>query len=385
MSGRDVWSRCPVQITSLSIHFDLRKCQNDPMSSGFFSEQIQQALRHTMGPQVGIPQFIQRFEAEFISIHDLELLGNLAIRSGYFSEFIHLCAKKLDDNAEIPWAHFVQCLKLGMNNVSPVLKKSVYDGAQTQKLLEHLCRTHFLDDAYPDLPQIRRERISLWNDKHHFHKKELLSQVEMLRTQGLDTEEELALRKLQKFFPKDLAIQKLMEEAQERKALLLLEAKVRAPESVWEKTERPIVSEEEREMLQNIISSMSKQLKKSPDLARDFAVALLTWDHPEGALEILQNHKKNKKRTKSEVWLQMESLLMARRFVALLTLIDQTEASPNLEPDDTFGLLYLRARAFWGLGNRFSAIEILENLVNHRPTYRSALTLLRLWKDGGSA
>lgn len=354
------------------------------MSSELISEQIQEALAHPSGPQMGVPVLIKRFETEFISLQDLEALGLLAIRSGQFTEFVFLCVKKLEENAEIPWAHFVQALQLGMKSVPLLLKKAIYEGAETQKLLEQLCRSHFLDDTYPDLPHIRRERRSQWTDKHHFHKKELLAQVEMLRTQELDQDEEKVLRKLQKNFPKDVAIQRLMEGLQERKALLLLEAKVRAPESVWEKTEKPTLTEEDREMLQAIISSMTKQIKKNPDLAKDFAVALLTWEHPEGALEILENHKKGKRRTKSEVWLQMESLLLARRFLALLTLINETEQSPNLEPDDTFGLLYLKARALWGLGSRFSAIEILENLVNHRPTYRSALTLLRLWKEGGS-
>lgn len=354
------------------------------MSAELISAQIHEALLHPSGPQMGVPILLKRFESEFISLSDLEALGLLAIRSGHYTEFVFLCAKKLDENAEVPWAHFVQALQLGMKSVPLSLKKALYDGAQTQKLLEHLCRSHFLDDAHPDLPQIRRERRSQWTDKHHFQKKELLAQVEMLRTQELDQEEEKVLRKLQKSFPKDLAIQKLMEELHERKALLLLEEKVRAPESAWEKTEKPVITEEDREMLQAVISSMTKHIKKHPDLVKDFAVAMLTWEYPEGALEILENHKKGKRRTKSETWLQMESLLQARRFLALLTLINQTEQSPNLEPDDTFGLLYLKARALWGLGSRFSAIEILENLVNHRPSYRSALTLLRLWKEGGS-
>lgn len=355
------------------------------MASDFISDQISEAVRHSRGPQIGIPQLIQKFETEFLMLQDFEALGQLVLRSGHFIEFSFLCVKKLQDNAEIPWAHFAQCLKLGLPNFSFALKKSLFEGAQTQKLVEQLCRNHNLDDVSPELSKIRRERVSSWTDKHHFLKKELLAQVEMLRTQELDAEEEKALRKLQKFFPKDLAIQKLMEQARERKALLLLEAKVRAPESQWEKTEHPMLSEEDREMLQSIIGSMAKHLKKYPELSRDFAVALLTWDHPEGALEILEGHKKEKRKTKSETWLQMESLLMARRFLALLTLIDQTEKSPNLEPDDTFGLLYLKARALWGLGSRFSAIEILENLVNHRPHYRSAMTLLRLWKEGGNS
>ena len=354
------------------------------MATDFISDQIVDAVRHPRGPQAGIPILIQRFESEFLGMTDFELLGQLVLRSGHYMEFSYLCLKKLQDNAEIPWAHFAECLRLGLPSFSFALRKALFSGAEMQKLVEHLCRNHHLDDVSPELPKIRKERVSTWHDKHHFLKKELLNQIEMLRTQELDAEEEKALRKLQKFFPKDLAIQKLMEQAKERKALLLLEAKVRAPESQWEKTEHPMLSEEDREMLQNIIGSMSKHVKKHSELARDFAVALLTWDHPEGALEILENHKKGKRRTKSEVWLQMEALLMARRFLALLELIDVTEKSPNLEPDDTFGLLYLKARALWGLGSRFSAIEILENLVNHRPHYRSALTLLRLWKEGGN-
>lgn len=350
----------------------------------FFSEQIKEALAHQQGPQFGIPELMKRFESEFISLPDLESLGILALRSGHHSEFITLCVKKLDDNAEIPWAHFAECISKWTKIIPGVLKRAIYSGAETQKLLEHLCRCHTLDDMFTELPQIRRELKSQWSDKHHFLKKELLAQVEMLRTQELDQDEERALRKLHRLFPKDQAIQRLIEEQRERKALHLLEARVRAPESIWEKTEKPDLDPEDRQIIHAIILSMQRALKKNPELRKDFSVALLTWDYPEGAIEILEKSKRIKKPTKSEVWLLMEALLQARRFVALLTLIGETEQSPNLEPDDIFGLLYLKARAYWGLGNKFSAIEILENLVNHRPSYRSAITLLRLWKDGGS-
>src|SRR5690606_30020977 len=78
-------------------------------------------------------------------------------------------------------------------------------------------------------------------------------------------------------------------------------------------------------------------------------------------------------------WLRLEALLGCRRFIELLTELTNMEMALSHEPETFFATAYLRAQAFWGLGQKHNAIEVLEGLLASRPHYRAASSLLTLW------
>ena len=86
--------------------------------------------------------------------------------------------------------------------------------------------------------------------------------------------------------------------------------------------------------------------------------------------------------TPEKNWLTLELLIQCRRFVECLAAVDQVELSYAEDPESTFGAAYVRARALRGLGQTSLALEILQGIVNVRPNYRSAQTLIHEWAGG---
>jgi hypothetical protein len=83
-------------------------------------------------------------------------------------------------------------------------------------------------------------------------------------------------------------------------------------------------------------------------------------------------------------WMTLDLLIECRRFVECLVSVDQVEIAHCHDPETTFGAAYIRARALHGLGQDAQAIEILQSIVNIRPNYRSARTLMHEWAGGVS-
>jgi hypothetical protein len=110
-------------------------------------------------------------------------------------------------------------------------------------------------------------------------------------------------------------------------------------------------------------------------MAFDFAVAAYMLESFEDALSLLSFSEE----TESLIWFRMEVLLKCRRFVELLTDLAKIEILFAHDPETFFATAYLRAQAMWGLGQKHTAIEVLEGLLAARPHYRAASALLSIW------
>ena len=81
------------------------------------------------------------------------------------------------------------------------------------------------------------------------------------------------------------------------------------------------------------------------------------------------------------LWFRLEALLKARHFVEVLHEITHIELQFAHEPETFFATAYLRAQAYWGLGQKHSAMEVMDSVLVSRPHYRAASALLSLWSQ----
>lgn len=327
-------------------------------------------------------QLVRKYEILDLAIKDFEVVAAFFLRGGYYFLLAELCVKKLMAEAQIPWGHFGRALARGSLALPLSVKKAVVVGAAAQSASAELARSHALDESESDHSQLRRERRQNQQTYYRNQKKELIMQLEMFRSQELEQEEERIIEHLMHLFPMDEEILELEEQLRARKAVRLLEKKLQETNSSQERPDVPLLEVDEKEQLDIIVDSMKRVWKKyhnKESLGHDFAIALLMWDYPDASLEFLNETNASERST----WTRFEALLMSRQFVNLLNEIELF-GDRDKHPDHTFALLYLKALALWGLGHRIAAVEILEGIVTHRPQFRSALTLLHLWK-GGSA
>lgn len=325
-------------------------------------------------------QLTKKYENQSLSLPELDRLGLYFLNSGQGASFVSFCLRRRALDLEISWAFFTACLFASCPEIPKEIKQALHEGARESSREDDICRAK--DLQYPEYEARRRARRQEFNRAHQERRFDLLARVEMLRSQEMEEEEEQALLELGRLFPGDEDIRQQQNALRERKAIRILENKLQGYEPPWENQE-PALTEAERQLVQNIFEAMRREWQsenQDEHMGHDFAVALMQWEAPLEALDFLSSQSSSLR----ILWTRLEALLQARHFVELLNELERGERLSAHDPEATFALLYLKAHALWGLGHRFAAVEILEGIANHRPHYRSVVTLLHLWKGGSS-
>jgi len=323
---------------------------------------------------------LQKYSTQKIPLEQIEQIATFCLHAGYAAELLEFFCQQIELDNTLPWGHFIESLNLTRNHLSSQVIAAALEGAKAQQQLGHLTRSFAWDCFEPSLAHEREMRRRGFQTKAQNRKNDFLGEVDMFKSQDLIEEEERVLQKLVLMFPRDQQIQEKMVDQKGRKALRLLDSKnAMADHRDWRDVQPeldPETKEGLRAILQGMLLTWDEQ-RQDEQLGLDFAVALLMWDDPEDALQLLPLVPQ---RSASAIWLRAECQLRSRRFVELLSELIEVEKSWSSDAEVTFAMSYLRAQCLWGLGRRFEAIDLLEGLVNVRPSYRSASGLLALWK-----
>lgn len=205
-------------------------------------------------------------------------------------------------------------------------------------------------------------------------KAKLVEQLSKNRLYQLTEQENATLDQLTRLFPNDIEVGILKQDQLERKAdeiLSRLKAKktLSKPKSTSEFS--PIATD-----LENSIRSLSdKFVTDAPEQLYNLSILAYQFDFFELTLEILEKTPA----THSRDWLMAEVLHDCGRFLDLLKLIESLENSPDSLPEDTHGAIYLKALAYYGLGQKDLATRLLNSLSRAVPFYRSTEALLHEW------
>ena len=81
------------------------------------------------------------------------------------------------------------------------------------------------------------------------------------------------------------------------------------------------------------------------------------------------------------IWLYLEILMINRRYLEVLSLLPAIEKGYSDSPDTFLACTFLRSISLWNLGEKNSAIEVLQAVVEIKPNYRSSDVLLAEWSQ----
>jgi hypothetical protein len=339
--------------------------------------EIQGLLEHYQTADLAADALIKKYEEQKLNLIQFEALATFLLYCGFYATLTDLILRKLDDGSQIPWGHFAEALFLSTDSIDPIIKEAFYDGADEQDSLPHLSRTHYLDSFDAEMIRLRQVRRQNFTARAEKKKLEMIQEIEVLRSQGLHKEEDLLIQSLAKLFPADSTAFELRAGLREKLAHDFMAKRVEKPRSEIFFPIFETRSEEEEKVLSDIEKSMQESLQASQALATDFALAHMMWENHEAALRILEQAPESPARD----WLKVEALLRGRRFAELLEELLIVESKYSDDAETVFAVHYLRAQALWGLDQKQMAIDILEGMVEARPHYRAAHSLLREWKE----
>nr|WP_295899962.1 hypothetical protein [uncultured Bdellovibrio sp.] len=326
--------------------------------------------------QVG-ERLIQHLEAspDHFTQDNIYSLCRFLLKSKYPIKLVNFVLRYVEnEHFPIPWPYFLEALGMIGAELDEKTLKALIEGIEEDNAESEAARSQALNKNIEQLGEWRSNRKYKIHKDYLNNKKLLLEQLITLRTQQLYEQEKNLLARLQKLYPGDSEIRKEVNEHKQRYALEILQR--RSPKARTINTEEFAPKDPEVEKaLEALMQSLLEHAEQNPEMSFDFAVAAFMLESYETALELLSFSEE----TTSLLWFRLEVLLKCRRFIELLNELARIEVLLAHEPETFFATAYLRAQALWGLGQKHTAIEVMEGLMASRPHYRAASALISIW------
>ncbi|KYG67750.1 hypothetical protein AZI87_00240 [Bdellovibrio bacteriovorus] len=345
--------------------------------STFVELEIQNLLNEGTDLQQASERLIQNLESssEGLTLDNVTALAKFLIQAEQPHLLIEFILRYIDNESfPIPWPYFLEALGAVSAELDEKTVKALLEGIAEDNSESEAGRSLALKDLIPELGEWRGNRKYKIHKDYLNNKRQLLDQLITLRTQQLYEQEKHLLQRLQKLYPGDADIRSEVNEHKQRYALEILQRRTPKARTVKPEDFSPKDPEVEKAM-SALMQSLHEHAAENPDMAFDFAVAAFMMENYEASLSLLALSEE----TDSLLWFRLEVLLKCRRFVELLNELSQTEIIFAHEPETFFATAYLRAQALWGLGQKHTAIEVMEGLLASRPHYRAASALLSIW------
>lgn len=214
-------------------------------------------------------------------------------------------------------------------------------------------------------------------------KAKLIEQLTKNRLYQMSDQEQVVLDQLCGLFPNDIEVGILKQAQLERKADEILSRFVAKKTLTKPKNPNAEMSNDVdgnkiiQDLEANIRTLADKLETDAPDQLYNLSILAYQFDFYDLTLEILEKTPQ----THSRDWLKAEVLHDCGRYLDLIKLIESLESSKDAKPEDTHGAVYLKALAYYGLGQKDLAIRLLNSLSRAVPFYRSTEALLHEWKQ----
>ncbi|MBC7743342.1 MAG: hypothetical protein H7061_14180 [Bdellovibrionaceae bacterium] len=315
------------------------------------------------------------FESESIS-HFLIAAGKIHL----LFKFYLRCLRK-NSLAQFPWGYLASAIMQTESQLSDDLIDLIEMGLAAQADEQSALKVHTLLQSIPALQSRLQNQKQLFEIDQMQTKVRLMAQLNHNRLYQLKELEEQTLQQLVKIFPQDIEVKLLHQAHLEKKADEIL-AKIRltprSPSAMKKMLEQAHPdSEEFVENLKKQTRLLARRLKsEQPDQIYNLTMLAMQFELFDLALEIVNEGPA----TFASEWLKAEILFESGRFLDLLKHIENIETKMTATPESTYGAVYLKAQAYFGLGQKEIAIQLLESLSEKVPSYRSTEALLHEWK-----
>lgn len=284
----------------------------------------------------------------------------------------------LSEKGQVPFDILIQMIDQTGEQPKSVVFEALLKGLKKQSSLDSVFAARGLDKWDKRLAQIRAELVERKVLEQKKFKENLLEKFWFLRNQRMSEQAGRVLRRLLELYPEDEDLIKLKNEFDEQWAREILAS--HASDLQGHRLERTTTSPSgaDEEMLNMFLSEGEKLFLKKREASVDLAMAFLFMEDYARAIEVLSWAPP----TSAVDWLRCELMIEDRRFLDALEMLNRLEVKYILDPETTFAVNYLRAQALHGLGQLASSIEIMQSIVQIRPNYRSAHTLILEWTEG---
>ncbi len=300
-------------------------------------------------------------------------------QAGLYDLLIETAIKQLKQGKVLPWTFIIAVMEFHKIKLPKKTRDFFIKGIMEQDQAEFLLTNQLWDRRHPELIEIKEKKAKQIRRKKNPDIVRLVEDLDFIQAQGVLKKEEEILKSLKQIDPHNPEVQEKWLKFQEKwgrdiifqkKTLLLRKSAVSSVPP----------SEKEKKQVAKLACSIKTILRKNPEKSHDMALLFSFIGYPHPAIEILKDHINN---TASQ-WLYLDLLLQSGLYVDCLNFVDIMEEQHYKDPETVFALTYARAKAYYGLGKKTKAKDILSDLLKVRPNYRLTHHILKQWEKGAS-
>ncbi len=309
----------------------------------------------------------------------------LLLHLGQWKTIIEISIMRIFNEEPICWDILAESLASGVKKIDLKIVKTFYLIANQNNKLHEFNGSPALDQYNKRFKKNRQDiRDKNWIE-YFAQKRFWIEEVRSLQMQRLYKKSNETIKKLESLYPNDHDIQYLKKSTEEVKAKETIERlKSQLTFQNLSKIKRVIQSKDIKNEISSLFQTvkttfktLSKENTTNKTIAYDFALMFYFFESPEKAIQLLNEHPESEKK----FWLLLELYLEARHYLDALEYIRVMEFNQIQieDPETTFALQYAKAKAYYGLGQTSEALEILEQIMEYRPYYRSTQSLFLQW------
>lgn len=298
-------------------------------------------------------------------------------QSGHYQEIIKTYLGRLVDKNRIHWGIFIETLAHFKIKPPAAVVLSVLKGIKRQSAQDDLWGCFSWDEYDPRFKEFRDLITEAHLQREKTREEGLVEKFHFLQSQRMNEQAARVLKRLVFLYPRNEEYRKLKNGFEEELARDVISNHdgvfVSEPVNHVE-----VLTKDEQQIVLGWASQCEQFSRKNPALAYDFAIGFLFV----GADEVAFHNAQSAPEGPAVEWLIAELLLRLGRYIDLLEHLREIEMLRLADPETSFAVAYLRAQALQALGQSAAAVELLRDIVQVRPNYRSANHLLMQWSVG---
>ncbi len=304
---------------------------------------------------------------------DKETAYRFLLQARQYRTFIYLWVIDLQNQAsDLPWILSLTLLE----------KHKIQISQETQKELEAICfpGEMYLSEENKSSTFLSR-LIDLKRKNHQFNlnkkRNEILSSAEIAKSERLEHQYAEYMKELNKIYPNQYSTKKIISSIERNQAEKVLQKNSRKKKTAEYSPEKDQNTQEEKIWLQSIKNQAIEFLKNDKKLAGDFAFLMRSFGDNQSALEFIEQTEEGAQKN----WQLLDYLSSGEQSLILLQHCEKLKKIYANKPDALFSILYAQSQAFWKLGEKEKATQVMEQISLMRPDFKSVDQILRTWKE----
>ncbi len=342
--------------------------------------EIRELLQGKLSPQEMAGKVVRRLMDASLSWEEKRPFWHFLYNTGRTALLADAIKEGLGAKQRVPFDLMIEICARANLHPAPSAIESLLKGLKKQHAHEDVLASKGWDKWDPRIALFRNELTERKVLEIRKHKENLFDKFHFLTSQRMNDQAGRVLRRMLELYPEDLELQKLKLDFDELWAREVLSTHIATiqDQSVDRTLTEP--TGKDLDMLRCFLLEGEKVAVENREFALDLAVAFWFLEDYKNGLEILAWAPV----TPASDWMRAELLYKARHFLEALEHLNHMEIKYINDPETTFSVSYLRSQCLFALGQRASALEIMQSIVRVRSQYRSAHALILKWTEGVS-